>query len=112
MASFNVTSYVAFLYTSANGNANAVPVGNRAAISLLDATSKAVGTIRFWDAGVALPAESTSNTGVYVGNMPFTAYAAVLDLLRNEKPITWAAITGGSFGQLSTSAEPVGEGGA
>jgi hypothetical protein len=111
-----LSNYIVFIYTGTTGTPNLPPGGCRASITLMDTSNppKGVGYLRFWDLGVAIPAD-TIQSGIPVGNMPWAAFSAVIDLLRNEKPLVFdgATVPGSVFSQLKTGqGEPVGEGGA
>lgn len=77
----------------------------RAQISLLDAAGVTLAYMRFYDLG-ALTANDTQVGGVITMNLPWVAFDGVLDILRNEQPISvyWAGL-----GFLSTTSEAVGE---
>lgn len=77
----------------------------------LKSAGKFVGTLHFKANGTTLPADTLVNgqPNLYYHLADF---ANVLDLLRNEKPITLMYLgSGGGFeNSIQTSSEPVGEG--
>ncbi len=84
--------------------------GRRAEIALLrDATD--VGSIRFYDSGTLIPQTRLDEHGRILMHLPVTLLPAVIDVLRNETPLTIEGPPSTPFGALGTlTAEPVGEG--
>lgn len=85
-----------------------------AAVLLFDAAGKIIAFLRFCVPGVALPAnEFRADLGYPLVSYPASALGAVVDLLRNEKPIyfTWHDyMPVRCFGAVGTSREPIGDG--
>ncbi|MCA9991398.1 MAG: hypothetical protein H6666_09845 [Ardenticatenaceae bacterium] len=66
-------------------------------------------TCEFYREGSALP--ENRNAGGRVGlAYPWSHFGAVLDVLRNEKPLYFGFIESTKVGYVSTKEEPVGEG--
>jgi hypothetical protein len=80
---------------------------NRAQIHLTDAGGKSLALIRFNDPGMLFEAD-TNVGGIIKMHLPSAMFQSVLDVLRNESPITVYFANGHGF--LGTSGEPVGEG--
>jgi hypothetical protein len=97
----NVTSYHILIYGSAQGYQT-----NRAQITLYDA-GKVVAYVRFNDPDMTFEDDSNEN-GVIKMHLPSAMFQSVIDILRNEKPISIYFAQGRSFfGTAST--ESVGE---
>lgn len=97
-----VASYSVLFYGSPEGYQT-----NRAQIQLTDAAGKAVAWVRFNDPGMVFENDANDG-GVIKMHLPSTMFQSVLDVLRNEKPITVYFAQGRGF--LGTGNEPVGEG--
>ncbi|MES2088508.1 MAG: hypothetical protein V4532_00780 [Pseudomonadota bacterium] len=97
-----VASYSVLFYGSPEGYQT-----NRAQIQLADAAGKAVAWVRFNDPGMVFENDANDG-GVIKMHLPSTMFQSVLDVLRNEKPITVYFAQGRGF--LGTGSEPVGEG--
>ena len=82
--------------------------GIRAQIHLFNDNNKMVGAIDFYDDGVLLPTDSLEP--MIRMSMPASQVYAVVDLLRNEKPLFLEWQKGLKNAYLATSQEPVGEG--
>ncbi|MEO1449785.1 MAG: hypothetical protein AAFV07_09645 [Bacteroidota bacterium] len=82
--------------------------GIRAHIHLFDSQNKMVGRIDFYDPKLTLPADR--NDGMIHMSMSADQIHAVVDVLRNEKPIylQWQKTLQNAY--LGTGQEPVGEG--
>src|SRR5262245_20170061 len=80
----DVSTYLVFSYGGPQGNSDA-----RASISL--GIPNAFAFLRFYPDSVAIPNNSiaihSSGRPMYTVNYPYSQYAGVIDLLRNEKPI-------------------------
>ena len=99
----NITQYHVLFYGTSDGYQ-----GNRAQIGLYEG-GKCVGYVRFHDPGMPFPADGPQANGQLVMHMPSTMFDAVIDVLRNEKPINFYFTSNHCF--LGTgSTEPVGEG--
>jgi hypothetical protein len=71
--------------------------------------SKNIMTCEFYSDGSALP--TNRYQGGRVGLVyPWSRFSAVLDVLRNEKPLYFGFIMSTKVGYISTQLEPVGEG--
>jgi hypothetical protein len=81
---------------------------NRAQIQLSDTAGKTLAWLRFNDPGMAFEADSI-NQGIISMHLPSTMFQSVLDVLRNESPITVYFAQGRGFFGTATQ-EPVGEG--
>jgi hypothetical protein len=98
----NVTQYHVLFYGSPDGYQ-----GMRAQITVYDGGT-VLGYVRFHDPGMPFPTDSQSGALISM-HQPSTMFANVIDVLRNEKPITYYFAAGRAF--LGTgSTEPVGEG--
>jgi hypothetical protein len=98
-----VASYSVLFYGSPEGYQT-----NRAQIQLTDAAGKVLAWVRFNDPGMAFE-QDANDGGIIKMHLPSTMFQSVLDVLRNEKPITVYFAQGRGF--LGTAgAEPVGEG--
>lgn len=95
-----IGSYAVQLFSGPTGAG-----GVRARILLLDPTNVPNGTILFHHDGQVIPPPVVGATTMHV---PAATLPAVLDLLRNEKPLFLDSDRRGPF--LSTSPEPQGEG--
>lgn len=97
-----VTSYhIAFFGGSAGYQ------GARASIALADGM-KGLGSIRFHDPGMTFPNDTQDPSGFIIMNLPSTMLESVVDMLRNEKPVSITFSLGMAY--LSTGEyEPVGE---
>ncbi|MBL8188522.1 MAG: hypothetical protein JNK38_10970 [Acidobacteria bacterium] len=83
--------------------------GNLAAFIHCFYNGKNVMTCEFYQEGSALP--ENRNAGGRVGlTYPWSHFDAVLDVLRNEKPLFFGFIESTKVGYVSTQDEPVGEG--
>ena len=84
----------------------------RAIIGLRDEDNMLLGAAYFHHSSATMPnADTQKATGYISCHYPAEAYAHVLDLLRNEKPVfVEFEVTKGNVGNIRTSAEPVGEG--
>ena len=84
--------------------------GKRGALRhvLIYARRECIGYVRFHDAGMPFPADGVQANGQTVMHLPSAMFDGVLDVLRNEKPITFYFTAGHCF--LGTGAtEAVGE---
>jgi hypothetical protein len=98
----DVTQYHVLFYGTADGYQ-----GCRAQIALYTGT-QCIGYVRFHDAGMPFPADAVQANGQTVMHLPSAMFDGVLDVLRNEKPITFYFASNHAF--LGTGAtEPVGE---
>jgi hypothetical protein len=80
------------------------PETTRSVILLRNANGANIGRLQFHDEGDEVPKDGVHRDGkTPLLHLPYPAYGAVIDLLRNESPVF---ITRGA---LSTNAEPVGE---
>jgi hypothetical protein len=77
----NVTQYHVLCYGTSDGYQD-----NRAQIQLMDG-STVLGWVRFHDSGMPFP-NDTQSAGKIIMHLPSTMFQSVLDILRNEKPIT------------------------
>lgn len=83
----------------------------RAMIWLYDENNAAIGNIRFYkNPNEVSQFDSQSSSGFIACHNPPDQYQAVVDLLRNEKPIFLHFNSSLKLGYLSSSREPVGEG--
>lgn len=84
-----------------------------ATVRLFGTSSQTVGFLRFYRDGIAMPAnEFRTDLGHPHLSYRMDALAAVVDVLRNEKPLylTWYDYSATRrFGAVGTSREPVGE---
>jgi len=83
--------------------------GNRAVLRLLNGTTS-VAYVYFKVAGTTLPADADAGSGGFSWirmYMPETAIPAVIDMVRNEKPLSVYFASGSGF--LLTGNEPIGE---
>ncbi|NVB42906.1 hypothetical protein G6O69_34110 [Pseudenhygromyxa sp. WMMC2535] len=96
-----VTDYSILFYGTSDGYSN-----NRAQIHLSN-NGTSLGFVRFHDDGMTFPADSESGSIIYM-HLPSSAYAGVIDMLRNESPINFYFASSHAF--LGTSTEGVGEG--
>jgi hypothetical protein len=103
----DVSTYSVYQFAGAQGF-----LGIRAYIVIaIPPRSRAL--LRFYPDNATIPKslienESSANPN-YTVNYPYSQYAGVLDLLRNEKPITFVFEGGTGLIYVGTSAEPVGE---
>ncbi|MBN1695625.1 hypothetical protein JW879_09575 [candidate division WOR-3 bacterium] len=86
----------------------------RARIQLIDGNF-AIGWIYFYDEGVSIPNDSKQMNQQYQKeqihmHLPSSLLESVIDLLRNESPISLAYSTSANRGWLTTGSEEVGEG--
>lgn len=96
-----VTSYSVLFYGGPDGYQT-----NRAQIQLSDAAGKTLAWLRFNDPGMFYETDA-EDAGIIRMHLPSAMFSAVLDVLRNEKPINVYFAQGRGF--LGTAAEPVGE---
>jgi len=93
---------------------DAEPAKMAAAVLLFDAAGKAVAFLRFFQPGATLPPnEFRADLGYALVSYPQSSLAAIVDVLRNEKPLffTWYDyLPLRCFGAIGTSREPIGEG--
>jgi hypothetical protein len=82
-------------------------LGNRAIIRLQDASQKSVAYIQFIPTGSPIPADTDGPPWIRM-YMPETAISGVIDMLRNEGPVSVYYAAGSGF--LHTGEEPIGEG--
>ncbi|MEL6671340.1 MAG: hypothetical protein AAFR61_04085 [Bacteroidota bacterium] len=82
--------------------------GIRARVHLFDDQNKMVGGVDFYDSGFEMPVD-IAEPQIRM-SMPAGQIYAVVDILRNEKPIFLEWQAGLNQGYLGTSQEPVGEG--
>jgi hypothetical protein len=97
-----VASYSVLFYGSPEGYQT-----NRAQIQLSDAAGKTLAWLRFNDPGMAFE-QDANDGGIIKMHLPSALFQGVLDVLRNEKPLTVYFAQGRGF--LGTGVEPVGEG--
>ena len=98
-----VTHYHVLVYGSPSGYQT-----NRAQIALYSAPGQTCAYVRFNDPGMVFENDSLTN-GIIHMHLPSAMFQPVLDMLRNETPITvYFAQNRGFLGTGST--EPVGEG--
>ena len=97
-----VTNYHVLVYGSPEGYQT-----NRSQISLYDSAGKTVAYLRFNDPGMAFENDYEEG-GIIRMHLPSTMFGAVIDVLRNEKPLNVYFAQNRGF--LSSSTEPVGEG--
>jgi len=96
----NVTGYSVLCYGTADGYQS-----NRAQIQLNDGAT-VLGWVRFHDPDMTFPNDSES-AGKIIMHLPTSMFHSVLDMLRNEEPITYYFTAGHAF--LGTGMEEVGE---
>ncbi len=82
--------------------------GERARIGLREGTEP-VGSIVFYKEGHDIPDDEVSESGYIHMHLPFNMYAAVLDILRYEKPIKFEYNVLEEMAFFGTDWEPVGE---
>ncbi len=80
---------------------------NRAQIALYDSGGNSLAWVRFNDPGMVFENDSVS-AGVILMHLPSAMFQSVLDILRNETPVTVQFSSG--VATISTSVEPIGEG--
>jgi hypothetical protein len=98
----NVANYHVLVYGTPDGYQD-----NRSQIALYGDAGNVLGYARFHDPGALVPNDAVVG-GQIVMHLPSSAFQAVLDVLRNEKPINFYFASGHAF--LGTgSVEPVGE---
>jgi hypothetical protein len=97
----NVTNYHVLFYGSPDGYQT-----NRAQIALYNGAAT-VAFVRFNDPGMVFENDSVS-AGIIRMHLPSSMFENVIDVLRNETPITVYFAAGRGF--LGTGVEPVGEG--
>jgi len=97
-----VTQYNYQFHGGANGYEN-----NRAVLRLKDG-NKAVACIYFLPEGQTIPNDTVSSSGFIRMYMPECALIGVIDMLRNESPISIYYASGS--GVLRTGNEPIAEG--
>ena len=98
----NIANYHVLVYGTAGGYQD-----SRSQIALYGDNGAVLGYARFHDPGALFPNDAIVG-GQIVMHLPSSAFAAVLDVLRNEKPINFYFASGHAF--LGTgSVEPVGE---
>jgi hypothetical protein len=96
-----VSSYSILFYGGPDGYQT-----NRAQIQLSDASGNTLAWIRFNDPGMFFEPDSNEG-GIIRMHLPSAMFQSVLDVLRNEEPISIYFAQGRGF--LGTSGEPVGE---
>jgi hypothetical protein len=96
----NVTNYHVLFYGSPDGYQT-----NRAQIALYNGAAT-VAFIRFNDPGMVFENDSADG-GIILMHLPSSMFENVIDVLRNETPITVYFAAGRGF--LGTGVEPVGE---
>jgi hypothetical protein len=91
----------------------AEPTHLAATIHLFNHAGKIIAFLRFYQAGIALPAnEFRADLGYPLLSFPASALESMVDILRNEKPLyfTWYDyLPVRCFGAVGTSQEPIGE---
>lgn len=97
----NVTNYHVLFYGSPDGYQT-----NRAQIALYNGAST-VAFVRFNDPGMVFENDYV-DAGIIRMHLPSAMFQNVIDVLRNETPITVYFASGRAF--LGTGVEPVGEG--
>ena len=103
----NVTTYHVFAYGGPGGNS-----GADATVSL--GIANAYAFLRFFPEGTALPANSKTTHAngkpIFYVNYRYVQLANVVDLLRNEKPVSFFFRDDTLMAYITTGNEPVGEG--
>lgn len=99
MARHSITKYQVMFYGSKDGYQDC-----RAQVNLHSDTGM-VGSVRFFEPGKMQPDDSEVNDKITM-NLPIAMFPAVLDVLRNEKPINFYLLGKNAF--LTTEAELVG----
>jgi hypothetical protein len=102
MATYQVTKYNYQFHGGVNGYSS-----NRAVLRLKNENT-AVAYVHFVPEGKAIPNDTESSSGFIRMYMPESAIYSVIDMLRNESPISIYYAAGSGF--LRTGNEPVGEG--
>ncbi len=97
-----ITQYHVLVYGSPEGYQT-----NRAQISLYGANGQTAAYLRFNDPGMTFENDAESG-GIIRMHLPSTMFQPVLDLLRNEQPVSIYFAQGRGF--LAVGSEPVGEG--
>lgn len=108
----SISTYQVLEYGGPKGAELQGATGIRAIIVLVGANLTAY--LSFFADNAAIPNLSSANTAsgqqqCYVG-YPYSQYAGVIDLLRNEKPISFFFNEANGVAYVTTSTEPVGEG--
>ncbi|MEM7657444.1 MAG: hypothetical protein AAF399_15025 [Bacteroidota bacterium] len=83
--------------------------GIRTQIHLFDDKNRMVGAVDFYEQGHSLPIDSKQDQLIRL-SLPSDQAFAIIDMLRNEKPIFLEWQERLQNGYLGTSQEPVGEG--
>jgi hypothetical protein len=99
----NFTSYTVGI----RGTGSGVESGIRTVVTLFDGTT-VVGSVRCWDAGTAVPSDSSATP--LTMNVPVAMLPVILDVLRHEGPLQVAFNPAlGKVLLFTATAEPVGE---
>ena len=115
MKSFNVTNYNVQIHTEVN---NPVPYNAFIGLNLVETNvsvaTNAVAFLNFYETGQSLPDNSVQNQSgmdVYIANFRTFWFATIVDLVRNENPVTFwfDEITKEALLGTGTQ-EPIGEG--
>jgi hypothetical protein len=80
--------------------------GNRAIIRLQDSSDQSVAYVHFVPTGHTIPSDTNNPPWIRM-YLPEAAFPGVIDMLRNEKPISVYFAAGSGF--LHTGEEPIGE---
>jgi hypothetical protein len=106
MVLLDISTYLVFAYGGPTGNS-----GARASIALGIPNANAF--LTFYPDSTPIPANSAapdfSGKLMYYVNYPYSQYMAVIDLLRNEKPVKLFFRDDNLAAYITTSKEPVGE---
>ena len=97
-----VTKYNYQFHGGASGYSN-----NRAVLRLKDGNTS-VAYVHFVPEGQTIPSDTESSSGFIRMYMPESALPGIIDMLRNESPISIYYASGSGF--LRTGNEPIGEG--
>lgn len=94
-----------------SGGTNAKGYEYRAIIGLHDQAGQIVGGVYFHRDASTMPEHDDQEASGYVWcHLLWSDYAAIIDMLRNEKPVFLRYVDSWSMASLTTSPEPVGEG--
>jgi hypothetical protein len=108
VTSKEITAYSVSVISDADPNHFA------ATMRLFDAARRTIAFLRFFSPGSApAPNEFRTDLGYPLVSYPSSSLAALIDVLRNEKPvyfIWYDYMPARCFGAVDTSREPVGEG--
>jgi len=82
-------------------------LGSRAVLRLFDSNRQSVAYVHFIPLGQAIPSDTAEPPWIRM-YMPEAALPGVIDMLRNEQPVSIYFASGSGF--LHTGDEPIGEG--